>query len=163
VGWKPKCLEPVKKGLTHSAEKFEEIREKCIAYFEGQRVDFRTIPTYDNDGHMKADISVTVMGEEKGDEKSAGQSSFASKCRQILQSHVGYGETTSYGELAEMCGYSRRHARVVARVMASNPIPLIVPCHRVVTASGRLSGFSAEGGVEMKKKMLALEGVKKWD
>eukprot|EP01028_Stygiella_incarcerata_P002552 TRINITY_DN147_c0_g1_i1.p1 TRINITY_DN147_c0_g1~~TRINITY_DN147_c0_g1_i1.p1 ORF type:complete len:211 (-),score=61.67 TRINITY_DN147_c0_g1_i1:1006-1638(-) len=162
--------QPLKKGLTHSPERFEDVRNKCISYFDGKRVDFRSIPINDDQMDEKhAENGIFMMGEgeadvsvqEKEEKTLKMSSSFASKCRHMLRSHVGYGETTSYGELAEMCGYSRRYARAVARAMASNPVPLVVPCHRVVTASGRLSGFSAEGGVEMKKKMLVLEGVKK--
>lgn len=70
---------------------------------------------------------------------------------------VGYGESTSYADLAERAG-SPRAARAVGRVMATNRIPLILPCHRVVGAGGRLGGFSAPTGIELKRQLLALEG-----
>ncbi len=70
---------------------------------------------------------------------------------------VRYGETVSYGELAERAG-SPRAARAVGRVMATNRIPLILPCHRVVGAGGRLGGFSAPQGIELKRQLLVLEG-----
>jgi methylated-DNA-[protein]-cysteine S-methyltransferase len=70
---------------------------------------------------------------------------------------IGYGESASYADLAERAG-SPRAARAVGRVMATNRIPLILPCHRVVGAGGRLGGFSAPQGTELKRQLLALEG-----
>lgn len=69
---------------------------------------------------------------------------------------VPYGETVSYGELATLAG-SPNAARGVGQVMARNRWPLLIPCHRVVAASG-IGGFSAQG-VSMKRYLLGLEGV----
>ena len=66
------------------------------------------------------------------------------------------GSTRTYGQLAASAG-SPGAARAVGQVMASNRIPLIVPCHRVIAASGGLGGFSAPQGVVMKKRLLAME------
>ena len=71
---------------------------------------------------------------------------------------VGRGTTTTYGGLAERAG-SRGAARAVGRAMARNPVPVIVPCHRVLAAGGAVGGFSAHGGVATKQRMLALERV----
>ena len=68
------------------------------------------------------------------------------------------GETVSYAELAGRAG-SPNAARAVGGVMAGNRVPLLVPCHRVVGAGGRLGGFSAPTGVELKKRLLALEAA----
>ncbi len=68
------------------------------------------------------------------------------------------GETLSYGQLAAQVG-SPRSARAVGRVMATNPVPLIVPCHRVVGSDGRMTGFSAPTGVDLKRRLLELEGA----
>ena len=76
---------------------------------------------------------------------------------QTLQRGVGWGETVSYGELAEMAGRPRA-ARFVGNVMARNPIPILIPCHRVVAAGGRLGGYGASG-TDTKRWLLALEGV----
>jgi len=74
---------------------------------------------------------------------------------------VGYGETTTYGGLAKAMGRTDwETARAVGQAMANNPVALIIPCHRVLAAGGKIGGFSAPGGVETKAKMLALEGVK---
>ena len=68
------------------------------------------------------------------------------------------GRTTTYGELAVKMG-DRHLAQNVGRAMGANPIPIIVPCHRVLGANGKLTGFSAHGGVDTKLKMLAIEGA----
>ncbi|CAD7044006.1 methylated-DNA--[protein]-cysteine S-methyltransferase [Pseudorhizobium halotolerans] len=73
---------------------------------------------------------------------------------------VGWGETTSYGALAKAIGAGPDAARRVGQAMANNPIPLIIPCHRVLAAGGRLGGFSAPGGSDTKVRMLELEGVR---
>jgi methylated-DNA-[protein]-cysteine S-methyltransferase len=67
---------------------------------------------------------------------------------------IGYGETTSYGALATRAG-SPGAARAVGAVMRKNPLPLIVPCHRVLAAGGALGGFT--GGLEIKRQLLELE------
>lgn len=66
------------------------------------------------------------------------------------------GECKSYGELARLAG-APRAARAVGRVMATNPWPIVVPCHRVVSSQGDLHGFSAPGGIRTKAAMLAIE------
>jgi methylated-DNA-[protein]-cysteine S-methyltransferase len=73
-------------------------------------------------------------------------------CRRIAA-----GTTMSYGELAATAGYPGA-ARAVGSVMRRNRWPLIVPCHRVVAAGGRLGGFSAPNGPDMKRRLLNLEG-----
>src|SRR5204862_2204796 len=73
---------------------------------------------------------------------------------------LGWGETTTYGALAKELGAGPEAARDVGKAMASNPIPLIVPCHRVLAAGGKIGGFSAPGGPSTKAKLLGLEGVR---
>lgn len=73
---------------------------------------------------------------------------------------VGYGQTTTYGTLAKELGAGPEAARDVGQAMASNPVPLIIPCHRVLAAGGKLGGFSAPGGTASKIRMLELEGVR---
>ncbi len=68
------------------------------------------------------------------------------------------GETVTYGELASRAG-SKSALRAVGQAMAKNPIPLLVPCHRVLAAGDRAGGFSAYGGRVTKAALLALEGV----
>ena len=68
------------------------------------------------------------------------------------------GTTRSYGEVARAIGRPDG-ARDVGAALARNPFPIIVPCHRVVAANGALTGFSAPGGLETKRRMLQLEGA----
>jgi methylated-DNA-[protein]-cysteine S-methyltransferase len=72
---------------------------------------------------------------------------------------VEWGHTTTYGALAKELGAGPEAARDVGQAMAQNPVPLIIPCHRVLAAGGKLGGFSAPGGVTAKRRLLELEGV----
>jgi len=80
----------------------------------------------------------------------------------VLYDSVTYGETVTYGELAQRAvagpdGISLP-ARAIGRIMGSNPIPLIVPCHRVVAGNG-LGGYSGGTGIEIKRWLLIFEGA----
>jgi methylated-DNA-[protein]-cysteine S-methyltransferase len=83
------------------------------------------------------------------------QTPFQRRVREALR-RVRYGETVSYAELAERAG-APRAARAVGSVMASNLLPLLIPCHRVIGTGGRLGGFSAPQGVALKQALLAME------
>ena len=72
---------------------------------------------------------------------------------------IRWGRTTTYGALAKDIGAGPEVARDVGTAMAKNPVPLIVPCHRVLAAGGKVGGFSAAGGAATKIRMLDLEGV----
>jgi len=104
-------------------------------YFEGEETDF---------SHLTLDLT---------DQDSVFQQIYASLRK------VGWGRTTTYGALARELGTEPQLARDVGRAMAGNPIPLIIPCHRVLAAGGRIGGFSAPGGASSKLRMLELEGV----
>lgn len=71
-------------------------------------------------------------------------------------SAIPYGSTASYAAIAAAVGKPPA-ARAVGRAMARNPLPLVVPCHRVLAANGALCGFSAQGGLLLKQRLLALE------
>ncbi len=71
---------------------------------------------------------------------------------------VGWGQTTTYGGLARQLGDAGL-SRAVGQAMGANPLPLIIPCHRVLASNGKPGGFSAPGGTATKVAMLALEGV----
>ena len=68
------------------------------------------------------------------------------------------GATLSYGEIAERLG-DRNLARDVGQALGQNPFPVIVPCHRVLAAGGKMGGFSAPGGVVTKLRLLTIEGA----
>lgn len=69
------------------------------------------------------------------------------------------GYKRSYGEIARELALGPEAARAVGFALATNPWPLIVPCHRIVAADGKMTGFSAPGGVRTKTRLLALEGA----
>jgi methylated-DNA-[protein]-cysteine S-methyltransferase len=71
---------------------------------------------------------------------------------------IPWGGTLTYGQLAIRAGYPGA-ARAAGNCMAGNRIPLVIPCHRVLGADGRLRGYSAPGGLTMKRRLLELEGA----
>ncbi|MDQ6935854.1 MAG: methylated-DNA--[protein]-cysteine S-methyltransferase [Actinomycetota bacterium] len=68
---------------------------------------------------------------------------------------IGYGETASYGEIARRLGMTNAASRAVGLANGRNPIPIVVPCHRVIGADGSLTGYA--GGIERKQTLLELE------
>lgn len=110
-----------------------DLQERIVAYFDGENVDFSEDPPLCLDG-------ATVFGRM-----------VVLACRAI-----GFGRTMTYSDLARQVG-SPGAARAVGGVMAANPTPLIVPCHRVLRTGGGLGGFSAPGGVAAKQRMLEHE------
>ncbi len=109
------------------------LQQRVVAYFEGENTDFSTDPAIDLGG--LGPFSQAVL----------------KACRQIP-----IGQTQTYAALARSIG--RPHgARAAGNALAANPIPLIVPCHRVLRTDGRLGGFSALGGTALKQRMLVLE------
>ena len=104
-------------------------------YFAGDETDF---------SNFKLDL---------GDQDAFFQEIYAAARR------IGWGRTTTYGALAKELGAGPEAARDVGQAMARNPVALIIPCHRVLAAGGRVGGFSAPGGSAAKIRMLALEGV----
>jgi len=105
-------------------------------YFAGEETDF---------SHVQLDLDV-------------GDPLFA-RIYEALRA-IGWGRTTTYGALAKEVGAGREAARDVGEAMAKNPAPLIIPCHRVLAAGGKIGGFSAPGGSGTKMRMLELEGVR---
>lgn len=87
---------------------------------------------------------------------SAVGNDFQRKVLTTLRKRIGPGKTISYGELAEAVGHPGA-ARAVGTAMARNPVPIVVPCHRVLASGGGLGGYG--GGLEMKKALLRLEGA----
>jgi methylated-DNA-[protein]-cysteine S-methyltransferase len=72
---------------------------------------------------------------------------------------IPWGHTVSYGELAQRIGFAGG-ARAVGQALSRNPVPIIIPCHRVLAKGHRVGGFSAHGGIFTKERLLALEGVR---
>ena len=72
---------------------------------------------------------------------------------------IAPGDTLTYGDIAKRLG-GVELSRDVGQALGRNPCPIVVPCHRVLAAGGKPGGFSANGGVATKLKMLAIEGAK---
>lgn len=88
-----------------------------------------------------------------------GVDGFRRAVLETLAREVGWGETVSYGELAAMAGRPRA-ARAVGSAMRSNPIPFVIPCHRVIASGGKIGGYGGgRNAVELKRTLLAREGV----
>ncbi len=71
---------------------------------------------------------------------------------------LSFGETTTYGELATIAGYAGK-AQDTGKALGQNPVPIIVPCHRILAAGNKIGGFSAPGGSATKTRLLKMEGV----
>jgi methylated-DNA-[protein]-cysteine S-methyltransferase len=115
-----------------------EVNETIAAakrYFMGERIDFSNI---------RLDL--------------ADQDPFFQRIYHAVR-QVGWGNTTTYGTVAKELGTGLETARDIGQAMARNPVPLIIPCHRVLAAGGKVGGFSAPGGSTAKRRMLELEGV----
>jgi methylated-DNA-[protein]-cysteine S-methyltransferase len=115
-----------------------EVAEAIAAaqrYFDGEQIDF---------SRFQLDLG--------------GQDEFFQQIYAAAR-RLGWGQTTTYGSLAKELGAGPEAARDVGQAMAKNPVPLIIPCHRVLAAGGKVGGFSAPGGSVAKAHMLRLEGV----
>ena len=112
---------------------FKILQEQIASYFDGSRINFNSRVPVDLDGFGVFSRKVLVA------------------CR-----NIGFGETISYRGLAANAGRPAA-SRAVGNALAKNPLPLIIPCHRVLRTDGKLGGFSAPGGISLKKKMLNLE------
>jgi methylated-DNA-[protein]-cysteine S-methyltransferase len=88
-------------------------------------------------------------------ELEAGGTPFQARVWSALRG-IGYGETVSYLDVARLVG-SPKAARAVGRAVGANPLPIVVPCHRVIGADGAPTGFG--GGLERKARLLELEGA----
>jgi methylated-DNA-[protein]-cysteine S-methyltransferase len=113
----------------------QSVVDAVTRYFAGERIDFNATPV--------------DMGP---------QDPFFERVYALVRG-LEWGETTTYGAVAKALGAGPEYARDVGQAMANNPVPLIVPCHRVTGAGGKIGGFSAPGGSMSKARMLELEGV----
>ena len=112
---------------------FKTIQEQIVAYFDCVRVNF------------SPDIPLSLDG-------------FGCFFRSVLTAcrRVTFAQTITYGELAKRSGRPAA-ARAVGNTLAKNPLPLIIPCHRVIRSDGNLGGFSGLGGLSLKRRLLAHE------
>lgn len=118
----------ITEGWQYDEECFSEVLRQLAEYFAGKRQQF--------------DLEIAPKG-----------TAFQQRVWQELRK-IPYGHTESYGEIAERIGNSKA-SRAVGMANGKNPIPIIVPCHRVIGKDGSLTGFG--GGLDVKKQLLALE------
>jgi methylated-DNA-[protein]-cysteine S-methyltransferase len=109
----------------------DEAAAQLEAYFAGELIDF--------------DLPLDLQGSE-----------FQRHCWLALAT-IPYGQTVSYGEQARRLGFGPEKARAVGAANGQNPLPLVLPCHRVIGADGSLTGFG--GGLSMKRFLLEHEGA----
>jgi O-6-methylguanine DNA methyltransferase len=110
----------------------QNLQQKIQAFFEGNPADFNDIVIDINQfNHFTKDVLTA--------------------CRAIT-----FAQTISYSQLAEIIG-NRLAARAVGRALAQNPLPLIIPCHRIIRSDKLPGGFSATGGTKLKARLLELE------
>jgi methylated-DNA-[protein]-cysteine S-methyltransferase len=119
-------------GAIPAKKTYRSLEKDITSYYEGRCVDFS---------------GVLVCLD--------GLTEFQKNILTILRT-VKHGQTVSYGDLARKANCPRG-ARAIGTVMALNPLPLIIPCHRVIKQDGSLGFFSAAGGIETKTRMLDLE------
>lgn len=120
--------EPSRTGWTHDDNVFADAVEQLNAYFAGELTDF----------DLELDLQGTV---------------FQQRVWKALLT-IPYGETRSYGEIAEQVG-APGSARAIGLANGHNPIAIVVPCHRVIGANGKLTGYG--GGIDRKLTLLELE------
>jgi methylated-DNA-[protein]-cysteine S-methyltransferase len=106
-----------------------ETARQLAAYFAGDLTDF--------------DLPLAPVGSD-----------FQQRVWKELQT-IGYGDTASYGEIALRLGMTNAASRAVGLANGRNPIPIVIPCHRVIGANGTLTGYA--GGLDRKQKLLELE------
>jgi methylated-DNA-[protein]-cysteine S-methyltransferase len=119
--------------VTADPGRTEPVRAELAAYFAGELTRF----TFPIDWRLVAPLQQRVLG--------------------TLHATVPYGRVLTYGELGER-SRTGAPARAIGQIMGSNPIPIVVPCHRIVAGNG-LGGYSGGSGIEIKRWLLILEGA----
>jgi methylated-DNA-[protein]-cysteine S-methyltransferase len=117
--------------LLHVPRKIEPVRRQLGEYFEGRRREFEL----DTDWSLITPFARKVLGHT---------------------SAIPYGSISTYSEVAAAAG-SPRGARAAGNALGSNPIPIVIPCHRVLRRGNALGGYT--GGIELKVELLKLEGA----
>lgn len=116
--------------IVHDQTKFSMVVRQLNEYFDKKRKEF-TVPL---------DLQLTA---------------FQDKVLNLVR-HIPYGETRTYGQIAAQLGNGRA-ARAVGMANRNNPVPIIIPCHRVIGADGSLTGYAGKDGIETKAWLLTME------
>jgi len=122
------------KAATAPPSWIKKLIPKVKAHLKGEAQDFSKVPVdFDSSSELRRTVYLAIQ-------------------------KIPAGRVMTYGELAAHIGKPKA-SRAVGTALGKNPIPLIVPCHRVITSSGKLGGFSAPGGVAVKTSLLEREGI----
>ncbi|MGW2561156.1 methylated-DNA--[protein]-cysteine S-methyltransferase [Streptomyces sp. NPDC001514] len=124
----------IQEGWRHDPKAFEEIAEQLRAYFAGELTRF------------------SIEYAERG----GGSTDFQRRVWRALE-EIPYGETVTYGQIAERVGSAGAGVRAVGTAIGRNPLLVVRPCHRVIGADGKMRGYA--GGLERKERLLGLEGA----
>lgn len=116
--------------------KIAAVIENIVSLLDGAKTDFSSTP-----------IDIKTLPE------------FNRRVYEVTSS-IPSGATMTYGEIAAKLGEEPQVARDVGQALGENPVPLIIPCHRVLAANGKPGGYSGSGGVKTKLRLLTIEGVK---
>ncbi|MCX5805591.1 MAG: methylated-DNA--[protein]-cysteine S-methyltransferase [Proteobacteria bacterium] len=115
-----------------SSESFHNLCKLLDRYLKGERIDF------------DVEVDISHLGE------------FTRKVLEELRK-IPYGEVASYSRIGKILGY-KNAGRAVGQAVSRNPVPIVIPCHRVIREDGSIGGFSM--GVKIKEKLLAKEGTR---
>jgi methylated-DNA-[protein]-cysteine S-methyltransferase len=124
------------KDVLEDKQMYPDIQKSIKAYYKGSCVELKK-------------VRFVLKWEELTD--------FPKKVLKVCNK-IPFGQTITYSQLAKKAGFPKA-ARAVGSVLAKNPLPLIIPCHRVIRSDGKIGNFSAAGGSKTKKKMLEYEKV----
>jgi O-6-methylguanine DNA methyltransferase len=153
IAWSARGIVGVQLPERHESATRARVQRRCP--------DAREAPPPAHIQQVIDDITDLLRGEKRD------LSAVALDMESVPQSHqnvyavartIPAGATLSYGDIAARLG-DRNAAREVGEAMGQNPFPLIVPCHRVLAAGGKVGGFSAAGGVTTKLRLLEIEGA----
>ncbi|MFC1974240.1 methylated-DNA--[protein]-cysteine S-methyltransferase [Chloroflexota bacterium] len=125
------ALEGILENAVEDAEAFADLPSILKRYFDGERISFSSDIDLSDATSFQSDVWMATMA-------------------------IPYGETRNYSWIARQIGRSKAW-RAVGSALSKNPLPIVVPCHRVIAVNGGLGGFG--GGLEMKRRLLSLEGV----
>lgn len=157
----PLLLAATREGLVNVVfHASDPVRDQALDRL-ASRLGTRPVPAPDSPRLAEAirQMEAYFAGRRRDFELSLDWSLISGFNRQVLRelaSGVPYGAVVGYGDLARRVGQPGA-AQAVGMAMGANPLPVVVPCHRVVERDGGIGGFG--GGVETKRKLLALEGV----
>ena len=122
-----------KESCSHDEFPIKGLLNRLTSYFNGEPVDFG----YECDISHHTELGKNIIDVVKG---------------------IPYGKTMTYEQVAEIIG-NKNLRRAVGSTVGKNRCPIVIPCHRVVGKGGKLTGFSADGGIKLKEELLKLEGA----